>query len=35
MADLEDRNEVLMDGIDKAIEVHFGEVGIILGCKQA
>ena len=35
MADLEDWNEVLMDGIDKAIEVHLGEVGIILGCKQA
>ena len=32
MADLEDTNEVLMDEINKAIEVHIGEeVGFILG----
>ena len=36
MADLEDTNEVLVDEINKAIEVHLGEeVGFILGCKQA
>ena len=36
MTDLEDTNEVLMDKIDKAIEIHLGEeVGFILGCKQA
>ena len=35
MTDLEDTNEVLMDKIDKAIEIHLGEeVGFILGCKQ-
>ena len=36
MADLEDTNEVLVDEINMAIEVHLGEeVGFILGCKQA
>ena len=36
MTDLEDTNEVLMDEIAKAIEIHLGEeVGFILGCKQA
>ena len=36
MADLEDTNEVLVDEINMAIEVHLGEeVGFIFGCKQA
>ena len=36
MTNLEDTNEVLMDEIAKAIEIHLGEeVGFILGCKQA
>ena len=36
MVDLEDTNEVLVDEINKAIQVHLGEeVGFSLGCKQA
>ena len=34
MADLEDPNEVLMDGIEKAIEGNLEEMEFILGCNK-